>query len=92
MQLMKTSEKPVGFAAQLKLDQANMSSTYQRVFTFKRELGEFLAGLLLHFLEKSSLKFIIVRTAVSINLIQMANQSKRNACIDNFSIAIAKIV
>ena len=33
----------IGFAARLKLDQANLSSTDQKVVTFKKEAGEFLA-------------------------------------------------
>jgi hypothetical protein len=82
----------IGFAAQLKLNQANLSSSDQKVVTFKKEAGEFLAGLLSHLLGKSPLKFIIVRTAVSINPIQMANQSKRNACIENFSTLLQKLV
>ena len=81
----------IGFATRLKLDQANLSSTDQKVVTFKKEAGEFLAGLLKHVLEKSPLKFIIVRTAVSINPIEMVNQSKRNACINNFSILLQKL-
>ena len=60
------SPKRLTFAARLKLDQANLSSPDQRVVTSKKEVGEFLAGLLVHLLERFPLSFIIVRTAVSI--------------------------
>ena len=82
----------IGFAARLKLDEANLSSTDHRVVAFKKEAGEFLAGLLTHLLEKSPLKFSIVRSAISINPIQMANDSKRSKCINNFSILLQKLV
>ena len=62
----KKKPKRLTFAARLKLDQANLSSTDQRVVTSKKEVGEVLAGLLVHLLERFPLSFIIVRTAVSI--------------------------
>ena len=82
----------IAFAARLKLDEANLSSTDHRVVAFKKEAGEFLAGLLTHLLEKSPLKFSIVRSAISINPIQMANDSKQSKCINNFSILLQKLV
>ena len=61
-------------------------------FMFKQQACNFLAKLLLHFLEKSPLKLAVVRSAISLNPVHMANKSERNSCINNFSILHQKFV
>lgn len=82
----------IGFAAQLKLDETKLKSTDSKVIAFKNEAGQFLASLVSHLLEKSPLKCAIVRSAVSINPIHMANKTKRSNMISFFSILLHKLV
>ena len=82
----------IGFASRLKLDQADLASTDYRVVAFKSEAGEFLAVLLPHLFDKSPLKFTIVRSVISVNLLQMANDSKRGKCVKSFSVLLQKLV
>ena len=68
------AEIDIGFAA-------NINDT--KALAFKEEARNVLAALLSH-LEKSPLKYALVRSAVSLNPLKMANKAKTNFCNNHF--------
>lgn len=82
----------IGFAAKLKLQQSGISPGDTKVRLFKQQASDFLAKLLLHLLEKSPLKQAVVRSAMSLNPVHMANKAERNSCISLFSVLLQKFV
>ena len=73
------------------LKDSNLNPNDPKVLAFKKEAGNFLAALLSH-LEKSPLKYALVRSAASLNPLNMANKSKRSFCINHFSILLQRLV
>ena len=82
----------IGFAANIKVEESNLSPNDSKVLAFKKEAGNFLAALLSHILEKSPLKYSLVRSAASLNPLNTANKAKRNFFINHFSILLQRLV
>ena len=82
----------IGLAANVKVEESNLNPTDPKVLAFKREAGNFLAALLSHLLEKSPLKYALVRSAASLNPLNMANKAKRSFCINHFSILLQRLL
>ena len=57
----------IRFAAKHKLEQIKSSLNSAKILEFKKQAGYFLAQLLHHCLEKSPLKYAVVRTALFLN-------------------------
>ena len=57
----------IGFAANIKVEESNLNPNDPKVLAFKKEAGNFLNALLSHLLEKSTLKYVLVRSAASLN-------------------------
>ena len=82
----------IGLAANVKVEESNLNPTDPKVLAFKREAGNVLAALLSHFLEKSPLKYALVRSAASLNPLNMANKAKRSFCINHFSSLLQRLL
>ena len=59
---------------------------------FKKQAGEFLAQLLHHLLEKSPLKYAVVRSAVCLNSLYMRNIAKKSSCESHMNVPVQKLV
>ena len=55
----------IGFAAKHKLEKIKSSFNSAKILEFKKQGGDFLGQLLHHVLEKSTLKYAVVRSTVS---------------------------
>ena len=84
----------IGFAASIKVKESDLNPNPNdpKVLAFKKEAGNFLVVLLSHLLEKSPLKYALVRSAASLNPLNMANKAKRSFCINHFSILLQTLV
>ena len=82
----------VSFAANIKVEESNLNPNDTNVLASKKEAGNFLAALQSHLLEKSLLKYAVVRSAASLNPLNMASKAKRSFCINHFSILLQRLV
>ena len=82
----------IGFAANIKVEESNLNPNDPKVLVFKKEAGNFLAALLSHLLEKSPLKYALVRSVASLNPLNMTNKVKRSFCINHFSVLLQRFV
>ena len=88
----KNSESvDIGFAAKHKLEQLKFSLNSAKILEFKKQAGEFLAQLL-HYLEKSPLKYAGVHSAVCLNPLYMRNPAKKSSCEPHMNILLQKHV
>ena len=62
----------------MKVEESNLNPNDPKNLAFKKEAGNFLAVLLSHLLEKSPLKHALVRSAASLNPLNMANKAERS--------------
>ena len=81
----------IGFAANIKVEESNLNPNDPKVLAFKKEAGNLLA-VLLSYLETSPLKYALVRSAASLNPLNMANKAKRSFCINHVSILLQRLV
>ena len=82
----------IRFAANIKVEESNLNPNDPKALAFKKEAGNLFAALLSHLLEKSPLKYALVRSDVSLNLLNMANKAKRSFCFNHFSILLQRLV
>ena len=92
--LNKNIRKPpenidVGFEAKQKLEGVKSST---KELEFKTEAEEFLAHLLSHLFEKSTLKYAIICSAVCLNQLCLVNLLKRNYCQNHMGLILQKMV
>ena len=91
--IRKNQEKKtqLGFAAKRKLEQIKSSLNSTKILDFKKQAGEFLAKLLHHFLEQSSLKYALVRSALCPNPMYMRNLAKKSSCESHMDTLLQKL-
>lgn len=88
--IRKPSENvDVGFEANKMLEGVKSSTSKLK---FKKEAGDFLAHLLSHLVEKSPLKYAIIRHAVCFNPLYMGNHARRSSCENHIKVILQKMV
>ena len=74
------------------MEQIKCSLNSAKNLEFKKQAGEFLAQLLHHLLEKSPLKYAVVRSAVCLNSLYMRNIAKKSSCESHMNVPVQKLV